>query len=120
MRTSDRTQLTKRYEVSNVEYFGRAYPVSQIPPPWKKPRRARLKPSVRRRLPPDARLPETGFLRLPEVLALFPVSRSRWWAGVKESRFPAAIKLGTNTTAWRAEDIRNLIQQYSASAIQQT
>jgi prophage regulatory protein len=54
-------------------------------------------------------LPETGFLRLPQVLRLFPVSRSAWWAGVKSGRFPKSVKISTNITAWRVEDIRALI-----------
>ncbi len=56
-------------------------------------------------------LPETGFVRLPVVLRVFPVSRSAWWDGVKTGRFPRAYKLGPRTTAWRAEDIRALIEQ---------
>ena len=28
-------------------------------------------------------LPETGFVRISEVLKVFPVSKSTWWAGVK-------------------------------------
>jgi predicted DNA-binding transcriptional regulator AlpA len=54
-------------------------------------------------------LPETGFLRLPEVLKFFPVSRSTWWAGVKSGRYPKPVKLGPKITAWRSEDIRQLI-----------
>lgn len=57
----------------------------------------------------NVHLPKTGFLRLPEVLALIPVSKSTWWAGIKDGRFPAPVKLGPRTTAWRAEDIRALI-----------
>jgi predicted DNA-binding transcriptional regulator AlpA len=60
-----------------------------------------------------ARIPESGFLRLPQVLAVFPVSRSAWWAGIKTSKYPAGVKLGARTTAWRAEDIRALIQQHA-------
>ena len=56
-------------------------------------------------------LPETGFLRLPDVLKLIPVSKSTWWAGVKAGRYPASVKLGARITAWRAEDIRGLIQR---------
>ena len=56
-------------------------------------------------------LPETGFLRLPQVLRLFPVSRSAWWAGVKSGRFPESVKISTNITAWRVEDIRALIER---------
>jgi hypothetical protein len=37
-----------------------------------------------------------------------PVSRSTWWAGVKSGRFPAPVKLGPRTTAWRVEDIEKL------------
>lgn len=59
----------------------------------------------------NVQLPKTGFLRLPDVLALIPVSKSTWWAGIKEGRYPAAVKLGPRITAWRAEDIRNLIER---------
>ena len=54
-------------------------------------------------------LPETGFIRLPEVLKVFPVSKSTWWAGVKTGRYPKSVKLGPKMTAWRVEDIRELI-----------
>lgn len=56
-------------------------------------------------------LPETGYLRLPQVLKLFPVSRSSWWAGVKSGRYPKSVKIGPRTTAWRVEDIKGLISQ---------
>lgn len=62
-----------------------------------------------------ARLPATGFLRLPQVLELIPVSRSTWWAGVASNRFPPAVKLGPRTTAWRCEDIRELITRLGQS-----
>lgn len=55
-------------------------------------------------------LPETGFLRLPEVLRFYPVSKSTWWAGVKSGRYPKGVKLGERVTAWRIEDIRALIE----------
>ncbi len=64
-------------------------------------------------------LPETGFLRLPQILgnpkatppipALIPVGKSCWWAGVKSGRFPQPVKLGPRVTAWRVEDVRDLI-----------
>lgn len=55
-------------------------------------------------------LPETGFLRLSSVLKVFPVSKSTWWAGVKEGKFPKPIKLTKRTTAWKAEDIHQLLE----------
>jgi prophage regulatory protein len=66
-------------------------------------------------------LPETGFVRIshivgnpktnPPIPAIIPVSKSTWWAGVKSGRFPKPVKLGPRTTAWRVEDIRNLISR---------
>jgi len=46
----------------------------------------------------------------PPIPPLIPVSRSSWWEGVKCGRYPAPVKLGPRTTAWRAKDIRRLIQ----------
>lgn len=56
-------------------------------------------------------LPETGFVRLPTVLQVFPISRSAWWAGVKAGKYPSPIKLSPHCTGWRAEDIRALIDR---------
>ncbi len=56
-------------------------------------------------------LPETGYVRLPTVLAVYPVSPATWWRGVKDGRFPKPVKLGPNTTAWRAEDIHSLLER---------
>lgn len=50
----------------------------------------------------------TGFLRLPDVLKLIPISKSTWWQGVKEGRFPSGVKIGAKITAWRVEDIQRL------------
>ena len=68
-------------------------------------------------------LPETGYLRLLQILGnptarppippVIPVGRSTWWAGVKSGRFPKPVKLGPRTTAWRVEDIRILIERLS-------
>ena len=62
------------------------------------------------------KLPENGFLRLSAILAPngpIPIGRSTWWAGVKDGRYPKPVKLGPRTTAWRVEDIRDLIASAS-------
>ena len=67
------------------------------------------------------KLPETGFLRInqiignpkaePPIPAVIPVSKSTWWEGVKSGRYPKPVKsLGLRITAWRVEDIRALIK----------
>lgn len=71
-----------------------------------------------------ATLPETGYVRLPQIIgnpkanppipAIIPVSKSTWWNGVKEGRFPKSVKLGPRTTVWRVEDIRRLIESAGA------
>ena len=55
-----------------------------------------------------------ALLRLPQVLALIPVSRSAWWAGCKSGRYPNPVKLGPRTTAWRAADIAALLEKLTA------
>lgn len=62
-------------------------------------------------------LPETGFLRLPQILGdakrgippIIPIKKSCWWNGVKSGRFPQPVKFGQRVTAWRVEDIRAFI-----------
>lgn len=56
-------------------------------------------------------LPETGFLRLPAVLALIGLGRTRWLNGVKAGEFPAPVRLTKRAVAWRAEDVKNLIDR---------
>lgn len=60
-------------------------------------------------------LPTTGFVRLPTILKVIPVSKSTWWLGVKTGRYPKSIKLSSNITAWRAEDIQDLIENQCAN-----
>ena len=64
-------------------------------------------------------LPATGYLRLSQIVgdkkagiaAIFPVSKSTWWAGVKSGRYPQPVKLSERCTAWRVEDVLALIEQ---------
>lgn len=57
-----------------------------------------------------------GFLRLPQVLALYPVGKSSWYAGVKSGKYPQSVKLTERCTAWRAEDIHDLILSHVATS----
>lgn len=57
--------------------------------------------------------PRTGFVRLSSILAPvgpIPVSKSTWWQGVRDGRFPQPQKLGPRTTVWKAEDILALFE----------
>lgn len=66
-------------------------------------------------------LPETGFLRLSHIVGnkkkghapIYPVSKSTWWQGVKDGRFPQPIRISKGITVWRIEEIRALISKES-------
>jgi prophage regulatory protein len=50
-----------------------------------------------------------SLIKLHIVLQRFPVSRSKWYQGIKSGIYPAAIKLGPRASAWRNSDIDKLI-----------
>ena len=64
-------------------------------------------------------LPPKGFVRLKVIvgdrrtgmLGVLPVGTTTWWNGVKSGRFPKPVKLGPRITAWRVEDIRDLLER---------
>lgn len=61
-------------------------------------------------------LPETGFLRLNDVLKFIPVKKTRWYKGVKSGEFPRPISISPRVAAYRAEDIRALIERFGSQA----
>ena len=66
----------------------------------------------------DYDLPRTGLVRIKQILAPIgpiPVSKSTWWQGVKEGRFPTPKKLGPGITVWRAEDIWSIVEREDES-----
>ena len=66
-------------------------------------------------------LPDTGFIRQkvilgdptskPPIPPIIPVCASSWWKGIKDGIYPAPVKLSANVTAWKVEDIRELIER---------
>ena len=48
-------------------------------------------------------------LRLHEVLAKFPVSRSSWYRGIQAGIYPKPLKIGSRMSAWRESEILQLI-----------
>ena len=85
-------------------------------------------------------LPETGYLRLSQIIGrsavsdeqaaenrrkgngpkrprpaippLIPIGKSSFWAGVASGRYPQPVRtLSARVTAWRVQDIRALIDQ---------
>lgn len=58
-----------------------------------------------------------GFLRLPQVLQLFPVSESVWWEGIHAGRYPSGHKLAPRVTAWAVDDIEELLERVRAGEV---
>lgn len=65
---------------------------------------------------PSQSLNPAALLRLPQVLALVPVSRATWWQGVREGRFPQPVKLSSRVTCWRASDVLTFIEHACANS----
>lgn len=62
-------------------------------------------------------LPEVGYLRLSQILNIIPISKSAWWEGCRSGLYPKPVKLGPRTTAWRVEDIRNLMERINKESL---
>lgn len=62
-------------------------------------------------------LPEVGYLRLSQILSIIPVSKSAWWEGCRSGLYPKPVKLGPRTTAWRVEDIRELMERINKESL---
>lgn len=72
---------------------------------------------------PESLLPATGYIRVSQIIgkkptaaspgipALVPVCATTLWAWVKSGKFPAPVKLGPKTTAWRVEDVRRYLER---------
>ena len=55
-------------------------------------------------------LPEVGYIRLEGILKLIPISKSTWYKGIAEGRYPKPTKrFGPRIAAWDVRDIRALL-----------
>jgi predicted DNA-binding transcriptional regulator AlpA len=50
------------------------------------------------------------------ITPLIPVSRSAWYAGVRQGKFPQPVKLGQRAVAWRYADIAALLKRLGGEA----
>lgn len=72
-------------------------------------------------------IPENGFLRLKQILgdpkadppipAIIPLAKSTWWEGVASGRYPRPVRLSARAVAWRAADIRSLVESLGEVAL---
>lgn len=50
-------------------------------------------------------------IRWPDVQKIYPVSRATWWRGVKDGRYPPALKITGRTTVWSELAVLALVEQ---------
>lgn len=55
-------------------------------------------------------------LRINDVLARVPISKSLWWEWVAAGKAPKGIKLSPRVTAWRESDIDAFIEKMAVEA----
>lgn len=61
------------------------------------------------------------FYRLKDIIGdgkngipgIIPVSKTAWYRGIREGKFPKPVKLSERTTAWRSTDIDALVARLS-------
>ena len=53
--------------------------------------------------------PDSLLRVVPHITDRMGISRSGWWKGVKDGKYPPGIKLSPRVTVWKASDIDALI-----------
>lgn len=59
-----------------------------------------------------AEFPVSGYVRIKQIIAPngpLPISRSSFWAMVKDRKAPQPRKISPRVTVWRAEDINEML-----------
>jgi predicted DNA-binding transcriptional regulator AlpA len=54
-------------------------------------------------------LPSEGYVRLKQVLAVFPVSKSKWYDGVRSGEYPQPVRLGPRASGYNVKEVRALL-----------
>lgn len=116
----DLERLIADYKAKLLSLETQRYPPSDLAAIQTPTHRHRMASFINERGEPGMNLPERGYLRLrqiigdrkanPPIPALIPVSKTTWWAGVKEGRYPQPVRhLGKRITVWRCADIQALL-----------
>jgi prophage regulatory protein len=58
----------------------------------------------------EERKVDIEFIKLPQVLEIYPVGRTTWLNGVNSGEYPQPYRLGKRIIAWRKADIIKLCE----------
>ena len=48
------------------------------------------------------------------IPGILPISRSAWYKGIKDGRYPKPLKISTRISVWRSTDIQALVDRLTA------
>lgn len=57
----------------------------------------------------DVGLRPEQLLRVPQVLARLGISKSTWWRGIQEGRYPSGLRISKRAVGWPVSQIDQLI-----------
>ena len=58
-------------------------------------------------------IPPITLMRIPQILKLMPVSKSKFWLMVQKGEFPKPIKIG-RSSFWTIEQVQTFIRERSS------
>ncbi len=60
-------------------------------------------------------IPPITLMRIPEILKVMPVSKSKFWLMVQKGEFPKPIKIG-RSSFWTIEQVQAFIRERSGQS----
>jgi prophage regulatory protein len=60
-------------------------------------------------------IPPITLMRIPQILKVMPVSKSKFWLMVQRGEFPKPIKIG-RSSFWTIEQVQAFIRERSAQS----
>jgi prophage regulatory protein len=63
-------------------------------------------------------IPPITLMRIPQILKVMPVSKSKFWLMVQKGEFPKPIKIG-RASFWTLEQVQDFIQESARRSMDQ-
>ena len=63
----------------------------------------------------NTQIPPITLMRIPQILKVMPVSKSKFWLMVQKGDFPKPIKIG-RSSFWTIEQVQAFIRERSAQS----
>jgi len=63
----------------------------------------------------NTQIPPITLMRIPQILKVMPVSKSKFWLMVQKGEFPKPIKIG-RSSFWTIEQVQEFLQNKAKGA----